>query len=229
MTEAIIFDVDGTLVDSVDSHAKAWVEAFAHFGKRVGFKEVRSQIGKGGDQLMPEFLSPAELARFGKQLEAWRGDFFTTHEQPRVLPFPRVRALFQALRDRGVKIVLATSGKAAELDFNKRACNVSDLVDLEVTSEDVEASKPRPDVFLAALQKLGRPDPRSVLVVGDTPHDATAARRAGLRTIGVLCGGFHADDLREAGCVALYEDPGDLLDHVESSPILGGVDNVQHA
>jgi HAD superfamily hydrolase (TIGR01509 family) len=183
MIEAIIFDVDGTLVDSVDLHAQAWVEAFAQFGKRVGFNDVRSQIGKGGDQLLPVFLSRQERAEFGKQLEAWRGEFFVTHEQPRVLPFPRVRPLFQALHDRGLKLVLGTSGTQDQIDFNKRACNISDLVDVEVTAEDVARSKPHPDIFMAALDKLGRPDPRSVLVVGDSPYDAIAAQRAGLRRL----------------------------------------------
>lgn len=222
MVEAVIFDVDGTLVDSVDLHAKAWMEAFAHFGKRVGFKAVRSQIGKGGDQLMPVFLTKAELSKFGEQLEKWRTDFFMRTELPRVQPFPRVRALFQALRDRGLKTVLATSGKKAQLEHHMKLCNISDLVDEATHAEDADRTKPHPDIFVAAMNKVGLSDPSRFIVVGDTPYDAIAAHRAGLRTIGVLCGGFPAEDLRQSGVVALYEDPADLLDHLETSPILSG-------
>ena len=224
MMRAVIFDVDGTLVDSVELHAKAWAEAFAQFGKRVSFSAVLAQIGKGGDQLMPAFLSQAELARFGKQLEAFRKDFFLRNELPRVQPLPRVRALFQALAERGVARVLATSGDAAQLQHHVELCNISELVDHAVTAEDTARTKPHPDVFVASLEKLGRPDPRTCIAVGDTPYDVVAAQRAGLATIGISAGGFDAEALRQAGAVEVYEDPGELLDRLDDSAILGGAE-----
>jgi len=227
MVEAVIFDVDGTLVDSVDLHAQAWVEAFAKFGKQVGFSAVRSQIGKGGDQLLPVFLTAKERAQFGDQLEDFRTELFMREKLSQVRPFPQVRALFQALAERGIRRVLATSGKRAQLEHHVKLCEIADLVDAATVREDADRSKPAPDVFVAALGKLGRPDPARVLCVGDTPYDAIAAGRAGLRTLGVLCGGFSPASLREAGAVALYQDPADLLSKLETSPVLASGSQVQ--
>src|SRR5690349_2377805 len=107
--EAVLFDIDGTLVDSVDLHARAWQETFAHFGKRVSFEEVRSQIGKGGDQLLPVFFSEDELALRGKTIEDWRSALYKGQYMKRVRPFPEVRELFQAILNRDIRIALASS------------------------------------------------------------------------------------------------------------------------
>ena len=220
MIEAVIFDIDGTLVDSVDLHARAWQEAFRRFGREVPFEEVRHQIGKGGDQLMPVFFSHGELERFGGEMEEYRGRLYKSEYLPQVRAFPRVRELFERIRRDGKRIALASSAKAEELAAYKKIARISDLVEEETSADDAERSKPHPDIFEAALGQLEGVRPGRAVVVGDTPYDAQAAGKAGLRTVGVLCGGFPERELREAGCVALYQDPADLLARYDDS-VLG--------
>lgn len=219
MIKAVIFDIDGTLVDSVDLHARAWQEAFRHFGREIPFQEVRQQIGKGGDQLMPVFLSEAELKEFGQELAEYRGALFKREYLPRVRAFPKVRALFERIRQDGKRIALASSAKEDELKAYKKIANIADLVEEQTSADDADKSKPYPDIFQAALAELGDVAHDEAIVVGDTPYDAEAAGKAGLRTIGVRCGGFPEQELRTAGCICIYQDPADLLAHYDESPI----------
>lgn len=219
MIKAVIFDVDGTLVDSVDLHARAWQEAFAHFGKHFDFERVRSQIGKGGDQLMPVFLSEEELAEFGEELEKYRGELFKREYLSHVKGFPAVRELFQRVKAEGLQIALASSAKDDELKTYKKIADIEDLVEEETSSDDAEKSKPHPDIFEAALERLGEMKPSEAVVVGDTPYDAEAAGKAGMQTIGLLSGGFPEEDLRAAGCVRIYRAPADLLANYDASPL----------
>jgi HAD superfamily hydrolase (TIGR01549 family) len=186
MTEAVIFDIDGTLLDSVDLHAQSWQAAFERFGKPVSFAEVRRQIGKGADQLMPVFLSKQELADFGAQLDKYRSELFKRDFLPRVRAFPKVRELFQCIRGDNKRIVLASSAKGDDLKTYKKLAGIDDLVESETSSEDAERSKPYPDIFTAALAELGDVTPDHAIVVGDTPYDAEAARKTDLSTIGLL-------------------------------------------
>ena len=218
MAKAAIFDVDGTLVDSVDLHARAWQDALADYGHTLELGIVRAQIGKGGDQLLPVFLSADEIDRFGPALEAHRGRIFNDRYITQVFAFADVRPLFQRLLADGWRIALASSAKQAELDIYKQLANIADLVQAETSSDDAAHSKPEPDIFVAALQRLGDVDPADVLVFGDTPYDAQAAAGAGLRTVGMLCGGWSADELRGAGCFAIYDDPASLLAGYATSP-----------
>ena len=222
MITAVIFDIDGTLIDSVDLHAEAWRVSFARFGKKVTFEEVRRQIGKGGDQLMPVFLSPKELEKFGEELEQFRSDLFKKEFLPKVKPFPCVPQLFQRIRRDDKRIALASSAKGDELKTYKAIAGIADLVEAETSSDDADRSKPYPDIFHAALAELGDVKPDNVLVVGDTIYDAEAAGKANLRTLGVMCGGWSEEELRRAGCIAVYRDPADLLDGYEASPISRG-------
>ncbi|AYO82801.1 HAD family hydrolase [Methylobacterium brachiatum] len=214
---AVIFDIDGTLLDSVDLHAQAWVEAFAHFGVETDAAKVRSQIGKGGDELMPVFLPPERIEREGKEIESYRSDLFKQKYLPEVRPFPAVRQLFERIRAAGLKIALASSGKGPEVERYQEILGIADLVDVVTSSDDADRSKPHPDIFEAAAQKLEGFGKAEMIVIGDTPYDAQAASKAGLRTIGVLCGGFPEADLSGAGCVAIYRDPQDLLDGFDRS------------
>ena len=211
MVKAVIFDIDGTLVDSVDFHARAWQETFRHFGKEVAFEQVRHQIGKGGDQLMPVFFSKRELDDFGDEMEKYRGELFKRDYLPKVRAFAGVRELFQKIKDDGKRLALASSAKKDELKTYKKVANIEDLVEEETSADDAEKSKPHPDIFEAALERLGDIEPGEAIVVGDTPYDAEAAGKISLRTIGVLCGGFPEAELKAAGCVQIYEGPADLL------------------
>ncbi|MCY0389109.1 HAD family hydrolase [Robbsia sp. Bb-Pol-6] len=218
MPQAAIFDIDGTLIDSVDLHASAWQEAFAKFGHDVTFEQARSQIGKGGDQLLPVFLSDAEQADHGEELEAWRGKHFKSRYLPMVRSFSAVPDLLRRVRDSGMKVAVASSAKQDELEVYLDIAGVKDLVDVTTSSEDAERSKPAPDIFQVALQKLGIAASDAV-AIGDTPYDAQAAGKAGMHTIGVLCGGFTEASLREGGCVAVYPGPGALLACFDASPL----------
>ena len=219
MASAVIFDVDGTLLDSVDLHAQAWVDALCHFGVQVGFDEVRRQIGKGGDQLLPVFLSPEDMERRGEEIQEFRAEHFSFAYLPRVRPFPAVRELLQRVRADGSRVALATSAKGEELRAYERIADIEDLLDATTSKADAEKSKPHPDIFVAALERLGDVPRDEVVVVGDTPYDAEAAGRAGVRPIGVLSGGFPEDWLRRAGCVAIYRDAADLLARYDESPL----------
>jgi len=216
--KAVIFDVDGTLVDSVDLHARAWQEALAHFGHNVRFEEVRAQIGKGGDQLMPVFLSEAEQADHGHEMEEWRGRLFKSKYLSMVRPFSAVPELLRRVRGAGMQVAVASSAKRSELDIYLEIAGVKDLVDVATSSEDAEQSKPAPDIFHVALTKLGIAG-REAVAIGDTPYDAEAAGKAGISTIGLLCGGFSEADLRAGGCIAVYPGPGALLACFDASPL----------
>lgn len=218
MLKGVIFDVDGTLVDSVDAHARSWSAVLAEFGHPVEYAAVRRQIGKGGDQLMREFLTEEEIHRAGQDIERRRKEILLRDEMPGVRGFPGVRELFQRLLADGRRPVLASSAAGDELATYKERAGIADLVDLETSKDEVEESKPQPDIFAVALKKLALP-PEQAIVVGDSPWDAMAATRAGLRTIGVRCGGFADEELLEAGCIALFDGPADLLARYAESPL----------
>ena len=200
--EAVLFDVDGTLVDSVDLHAQAWQEALRKFGKDVPVGDVRRQIGKGGDQLLPVFLSREELERDGEALDRFRAELWRREYMPRVRPFPGASALVRRAHGAGFRVALASSGKEDEVAHNRRLLGIDDVLHGPTTSDHAERSKPHPDIFEAALARVHAAPERAV-AVGDSPWDALAARRAGVRAVGLLSGGFAEQDLRDAGCVAI--------------------------
>jgi HAD superfamily hydrolase (TIGR01509 family) len=218
MPKAVIFDVDGTLVDSVDLHAHAWVDAFRDYGHQVDFEKVRAQIGKGGDELMPVFLSKAEMKQHGEELENHRRQLLKDNYLPKVKGFPMVKELFKRLLADGKQLVLASSAKKDELETYKKAAGIEDLIQAETSADDVEKSKPYPDIFEQAIKRLNV-RPEEAIVVGDTPYDAEAAAKAGLRTSGLLCGGWSDEELKDAGCIAIYKDPAELLAEYDKSPL----------
>lgn len=215
MAKALIFDIDGTLLDSVGLHAQAWQDAFRHFGYDFPFERIRSQIGKGGDQLLPEFLSKEDVEAKGKEIEEYRSSLFKEKYLPQVKPFPKVRELFEHALKNGQKLALASSAKGDELETYEKIAHIEDLVHVETSSADAEKSKPHPDIFEAALERLGNPDPSTVVVIGDSTHDVEAAKKAKLRTVALLCGGTPEADLKKAGAVAVFRDPADLLSHYD--------------
>jgi HAD superfamily hydrolase (TIGR01509 family) len=221
MPSAIIFDIDGTLIDSVDLHALAWHEAFKRFGHDVAFEAARSQIGKGGDKLLPVFLTEAQVRDHGKELEAWRGEHFKSEYLPLVQSFSAVPALVRELRERGLKIAIASSAKRDELDVYTGIAGIRDLIDEVVSSADVGESKPAPNIFEVVLRRLDVAASDAV-AVGDSPYDAQAACRLGVKAVGVLSGGFTEAALREAGCIAVYPGPAALLACLDASPLVDG-------
>jgi HAD superfamily hydrolase (TIGR01509 family) len=218
MPKAAIFDVDGTLVDSVDLHASAWQEALVKFGHDVSFEQARSQIGKGGDKLIPVFLSEAEQSDHGEEMEEWRGKLFKSKYLPMVRPFSAVPELLRRVHDAGMMVAVASSAKKSELEIYLEIAGVTKLVDVVTSSEDAEHSKPAPDIFQVALKKLDMQGGEAV-AIGDTPYDAEAAGKAAINTIGMLCGGFAEADLCKSGCVAVYPGPSALLYCFGASPL----------
>ena len=217
--EAVIFDLDGTIVDSNDFHVEAWDLAFRHFGKHFPREKLRKHIGKGTDQYLPEFLTPDELKKIGKQLDEYRSELFRNEFLPRVRPFPKVRELFERVKRDGRRIGLATSSHKDEVKTYTDIARIGDLIDCLTTSDDAEKSKPAPDVFEAALDRL-KLSAASAIAVGDTRFDVEAANKIGLQTIGFLCGrAADEETFRKFGAIAVYSDPADLLESYDSSPL----------
>ncbi|HEY9671586.1 MAG TPA: HAD family hydrolase [Waterburya sp.] len=219
MLNAVIFDVDGTLVDTVDLHTQAWQEAFQAYGYDLPYDQIRHQIGKGSDQLFPVFISQEEIERVGKPINQRRLEIYKKDMLPKVRPFPKVRELFERIKADGKKVLLASSSEQEILETYKQLLQIEDLIDNATSTDDAAQSKPEPDIFQAALEKLDGIKAEEVIVVGDTPYDAEAANKTNVPTIGVLCGGFPEAELREAGCIAVFRDPADLLAHYEQSPL----------
>ena len=218
--QAAIFDIDGTLLDSVDLHAEAWRQVFLRYNKDVPFQDIRQQIGKGGDQLLPVFFSKEELEKHGDAMEEDRGKLFKKEFMPRVKPFADVRPLFERMQRDGIKLALASSAKKDEVKHYAELLGIEDLIQAGTSTDDAEKSKPHPDIFEAALKKLGGVSTGMTLAIGDTPYDAEAAGKIGIKSVGMLCGGFPEDSLRKAGCIAIYQDPADLLRNYDASPFV---------
>ena len=205
---AVLFDIDGTLVDSNDAHAHAWVDAFRDAGLTVDFAHFRRCIGMGGDKLMPEVSGLSEESPQGQQISKRRGEIFRTRYLPTLKPFPGAATLVQAVKNRGLTAVAASSAKADELRALLKTAGVADLLDAATSSDDAEESKPDPDILHAALQRA-HAKPSQAVMIGDTPYDIEAAARAGVAAIAFRCGGWDDDALR--GAIAIYDGPWDLL------------------
>ena len=218
MIRAVIFDLDGTLVDSNELHVLAWHDTFRHFHKDIPLERLREQIGKGGDQYLPVFLNELEMREFGEEADKFRGEVFKKTYLPHVKPFPKVRELFERIRGEGKKIALASSGKDTEVHHYEKLLGIGGLVDCMTSADQVAHSKPKADVFIAALNMLGVA-PSDAVGIGDTPYDVAAAKKVDLAVVGVLCGGFSEQELRDEGAVAIFRDPADLLERYYQSPL----------
>lgn len=214
---ALLFDIDGTLVDSNEHHVSAWDEVFREAGHDFDRATLHAQVGKGGDNYVPSLLPdlpPAEQERIAQR----HGEVYKARYLHEVRPFPGARDLLARARHDGLKVALASSAKGDELAQYCKLLDAADLVDAATSKDDVENSKPDPDIFAAALAKTGAPAGEA-LVIGDTPWDVIAAGKIGVGTIAVLSGGFSEAELREAGAVAIYRDVADLLAQYEDSPM----------
>jgi len=215
MYRAVIFDVDGTLVDSNDDHALAWVQAITESGRRVEFSRVRPLIGMGGDKLLPEVTGLSIDSPEGKAIASRRRDIFQRDHLPHLKPTRGAQALLEWLRDDRQKLLVASSAEDDELRQLLDVAGASRLIESATSSDDAERSKPDPDIVAAALRRAGVPA-AEVIMVGDTPYDVAAALRAGIEIIGLRSGGWSDQEL--TGAVAVYADPEDLLEHYDLSP-----------
>jgi HAD superfamily hydrolase (TIGR01509 family) len=213
---AVLLDVDGTLIDSNDAHARAWVDAFAEDGFAVAFDAVRPLIGMGGDKLIPAAIGLADDDPRIEGLSERRGRIFKERYQPAVCALPGSRALVERLRTEGYRVAVASSAKSDELGPLLEIARVNGLIDVETSSSDADRSKPDPDIVGAALRRLDIGADAAVMI-GDTPYDIEAARRAGVPTVAFRSGGWSDEKL--AGAVAIFDGPADLLTRFDTSPL----------
>ena len=217
--QGVLLDIDGTLVLSNDAHAQAWVEAFAKYGYEVKFETVRPLIGMGGDQVVPRIMPELSGKEgVGKQIAEGRKELIINKFSANLAPAPGSRELVQRLKQEGFKLVVASSASSEELSSLLKAAGVEDLLREEpkTTSSDAEATKPEPDLVQVALSK-GQLQPEQAIMLGDTPYDIQAASKAGVGVIAFRCGDF--DDTQLADALAIYDDPADLLEHYDLSPL----------
>ncbi|MBS2017761.1 MAG: HAD family hydrolase [Deltaproteobacteria bacterium] len=217
---AVLFDVDGTLLDSNDAHARAWLDVLRGHGRELPFDLIREKIGKGGDKLLMEVAQLDDESPEGKLIVERRVAVLKAHYLPDLGPLPGARTLVDRLRSQGFTCCVVTSANQAELADLLRAAAVADLFEHTITSDDAERSKPDPDLVKAALDKVGV-GPREAVMIGDTPYDVAAAARAGVATIAFRSGGWSDRDLD--GAVAIYDGPQDLSTRLAQSPLALGV------
>jgi HAD superfamily hydrolase (TIGR01509 family) len=213
-----VLDVDGTLVDSNYQHALAWYRAFRSLGEIYPVWRIHRLIGMGGDKLVPALAGEDVEARLGDEVrKRWVQEADPLMAE--VSPLPGARELVVALKERGHPVVLASSGKPHHVDRSLDLLDVRDVVDGWTTSEDVEATKPAPDLLHVALAKIGQPENAPSVVVGDSVYDVEAAKKAGMPALVVRSGGFGDDELRRAGAVAIYDTPADLTAALDQTPL----------
>jgi HAD superfamily hydrolase (TIGR01509 family) len=213
----VLLDVDGTLVDSNDAHARAWVEALAAHGHRVPFEKVRSLIGKGGDKLLAETVEIDKDSDAGQSIDQLRSQVFKEKELPGLKPFPAARELLQRMADDGLRLVVATSAKEEEMNALIDIVGVKELLFKRTSSDDADNSKPDPDIVRGALRKAGA-KANEAWMLGDTPYDVEAAARAGVQTVALRSGGWGDEALRRA--IAIYDDARQLLENYDESPFV---------
>ena len=218
---AVLCDIDGTLVESNWLHAGAWQDAFAAIGIELQLEDVRRQIGKGGDELIPVFVPWWKRKAVEDPLKAYRKFLFHADYLDKVKPFPKVRDLMLRFQGAGIRVSIATSAAKTELQTYLKIAGIEDLVEESSSADDADRAKPHPDIFEATLKKLGL-KPSEVLALGDTPYDAEAAGKAGIWTVGVTTGGWSEEELLDAGCVEAYKDVAELLDRFAGSAFLRG-------
>jgi len=211
----VLLDVDGTLIDSNDAHARSWSDALREFGRAVSPDDVRPLIGMGGDKLLPRLLGVDAESDVGRRFAKRRAQIFRDAYVPHLRLTSGARDLVKRLRAEELKLIIATSAAESELNVMLEQVGLDELIEKKTSSADADRSKPDPDIVQAALAKAGL-SPAAAIMLGDTPYDIEAADRACVPAVGLLCGGWTADAL--SGAVAIYEDPADVVQHFTSSP-----------
>jgi HAD superfamily hydrolase (TIGR01509 family) len=217
--EAALLDVDGTLIDSNYHHALAWYRAFRRHDIVLPLWRIHRAIGMGGDQLVPALVGPELDREKGDDIRAARDEIYTGGLIDEVAPLEGAHELIAELKDRGLRVVLASSSPLDELERYLDLLEARELADAWTTKDDVEATKPEPDLILAALEKAKT---RSAVLVGDTRWDVEAASKAGVETVCLLTGGWSKQELREAGAVVVFESAADLRERLDETPLTAG-------
>jgi HAD superfamily hydrolase (TIGR01509 family) len=212
-----LLDVDGTLIDSNDAHARSWVDVLRENDFDVTYAQVRALIGMGGDKLVRAVTGLDVERGRGKELAARRTELFRRDYLPSLTATKGARDLITRMKEADLRLVIATSARDQELNALLEQAGLSELIRRRTTSDDAEESKPDPDIVHAALER-GELDPKTTLMLGDTPYDIEAARRAGVDTIALRCGGWWADDAL-GGAIAIYDDPAELVQTYARSPL----------
>src|SRR5262245_13359981 len=207
----VIFDVEGTLVDSTALTIRCSQETLQSFGFEFPLATLQRHSGQDGHDMLHALIPGPHVSRVVPRILKAQGERYRAKYLPRVAAFPEVRALFERVKHAGQMIAVATSSSADELDHYLALTNAGDLVDAVACAEDVEHDKPESALIEVALLRTGRLAPKPAVMIGVTPYDAMAARRAGVAAIGILSGGFSRHDLEASGCIAVYRDPADLL------------------
>jgi HAD superfamily hydrolase (TIGR01509 family) len=215
--EAALLDVDGTLVDSNYHHALAWYRAFRRHDIVLPLWRIHRAVGMGGDQLVPALVGSKLDKAKGDDIRAARDEIYTGGLIDEVAALEGAHELIAELKDRGLQVVLASSSPWDELERYLDLLDARELADAWTTKDDVEATKPEPDLILAALEKA---QTESAVMVGDTPWDVKAASRAGVETLCVITGGWSKQELREAGAIAVFESVHELRQRLEETPLI---------
>jgi HAD superfamily hydrolase (TIGR01509 family) len=215
MPRAAILDIDGTLVDTNYQHAVAWYRAFRQSDVILPIWRIHRAIGMGGDQLVAHFIGEERDEEIGDDIRAAEKALYLSMIEE-VEPFDGARDFVCDLKERGLTVVLASSAKEDELEHYLELLGVRDVADAWTSSADVEQTKPEPDLVVAAMEKAGSDD---AVMVGDTPWDIKAARKADVPTIAVMTGGFGRDELEDAGAQGVYDSLQELGERVSDTPL----------
>jgi len=218
MVKAAIVDVDGTLADTNYHHAIAWDRAFSKHGFEIPLWRIHRHMGMGGDHLVESLAGEQAETDKGEDIRDAEGELYS-ELIGEVRTLPGARELISDLRERDLVVVLASSAKSDEVNHYLDLLDARELVSDWTTSDDVEATKPEPDLIEAALEKAGT---RDAILVGDSTWDIEAAKRAGIQSLGVLTGGFGSDELRDAGCAEVYESVAQLRERLAETPFGAG-------
>ena len=216
--KAVLFDIDGTLIDSNDAHTRAWIQTLQRHGHAVSDTQIRRLIGKGSDKVFAEVLGIASDSALAKQITKDRTQLLMSSFIPKLAATPGARLLVQRMRSEGLRLVIASSS-GEELPALRAQAGLADLLDTAVSPDEAEESKPDGDIIEVALRKAGV-QPSEAVMIGDTPYDIAAAKAAGVKCIALRCGGYW-DDAALSEAVAIFHDPATLLRHWPDSSLAG--------
>lgn len=213
--DAILLDLDGTLIHSNDEHALAWMQALRENGHEVAFASVRRRIGMGGDQLLPSLVNVEAGSALGQRISERQKEIFRAAYLPHLHAVEGAHALVERFRREGFTLAIATSAGREEAEASIAQTRLADLSLPLVTGDEAAASKPAPDILIRAMEKLGARAEKTRLI-GDTPYDLVSAQKAGIRFVAFTCGGWGRESFYDAE--AAFDGPLDLLREFPLSP-----------